>query len=292
MLAGVTSLLLACSGTPDDVPVTQGFSFPELSGVTLTDVCTSSDRVQASRCLIDAYLPVLNEIFEPVVTSRGQGFTAPTVLLDDTGVQTACGILTMPAYCPADETIVVPLNTVSNLGDRAPDAALERVLFNPAVQEYFTRELSARELTEGGSYASVIAVVHEYAHHVQNLIGSLAIYQERGHDDPIVTSRRIELEADCLTGWVSGYLAKLGLYEPTVLDSWASATTLAEIGDDFLDPTIGAGGHGSIEQRVAAWQEGIISGIQPSEPYAACMSITDNVLAGTTGGQANGLERR
>lgn len=237
-------------------------------------------------CLVETYLPVLDAAFEPVVTSRGREFTSPTVELGPGGADTECGALTAPAYCPADQTLAIPLDKVSNLGDRAPDAALEKVLFNPAVREYFTRELTPEELTAGGSYAAVIAAAHEYAHHVQNLIGSLAVYQSQDGSDPVAISRRIELEADCLTGWVSGYLDKTGAHVPTMLDNWAAATTLTEIGDDFIDPSITEGGHGTVEQRVAAWQEGLIAGIQLTEPYAACMAITDQVLTGATGGQA------
>lgn len=273
-----------CSSAPTEIPKAQDFALPMIDIPAIAQTCTSSDRLEASECLVNAYLPILDQVFAPVVTSRGRDFRSPRVGLDSDGTQTECGLITSPAYCPADDTLVIPLDKVSNLGDRAPDAALERVLFNPAVREYFTRELTAEELSAGGAYAAVIATVHEYAHHVQNLLGSLAVYQGQG-GDPVATSRRIELEADCLTGWVSGYLNKLEIHVPSVLDTWAAATTLTEIGDDFLDPSIGEGGHGTIEQRVAAWQEGLISGIQLTEPYAACMAITSEVLAGATGGQ-------
>jgi predicted metalloprotease len=153
------------------------------------------------------------------------------------------------------------------------------------VREYFTRELTDEELTAGGAYSAVIATVHDYAHHVQNMIGSIATYQNQAGSDAKGISRRIELEADCLTGWVSGYLNKTGAHVPSTLDNWAAATTLTEIGDDFIDPSLGAQGHGTIEQRVAAWQEGLLAGITLAEPYAACIDITDQVLAGTTGGQ-------
>jgi len=277
--------LSGCSSGLTEIPAANGFSLAETVPSSLHEACPESDRVTTSRCLVEAYLPLLDEIFEPVVTSRGREFAPPTVLLDDAGAVTECGELNSPAYCPADRSLVIPLESVSRLGDRAPDAALERVLFYPAVREYFTRALTQEERAQGGAYSVVIATVHEYAHHVQNLIGSIEVYQSQEDADPTSISRRIELEADCLTGWVSGYLNKTGAHVPSTLDTWAAATTLTEIGDDFIDPSVGAGGHGSIEQRVAAWQEGIIAGISSTEPYAACMAITDQVLAGTTGMQ-------
>lgn len=278
-------MLSSCSSTPATIPDATGFALSADVPIGVHEVCSQSDRLTTSRCLVEAYLPLLDDIFEPVVTSRGRDFTPPRVLIEDTRAVTECGELTSPAYCPADRSLAIPLDSVSRLGDRAPDAALERVLFYPAVREYFTRALTDEERAEGGAYSAVIATVHEYAHHVQNLIGSIDVYQSQDASDPREISRRIELEADCLTGWVSGYLNKTGAHVPSTLDTWAAATTLTEIGDDFIDPSIGAGGHGTIDQRVAAWQEGIIAGISPTEPYGACMAITDQVLAGTTGMQ-------
>lgn len=277
--------LAGCSSTPSEIPDAVDFTVPVPNIEAIERSCASNDRIEASRCLVNTYLPLLDWVFEPVVTSRGREFTPPTVVLDDAGGETACGTLTSPAYCPADQTLIIPMASVSDLGNRAPDAALERVLFNPAVREYFTRELTAEELKQGGAYSAVIATAHEYAHHVQNLIGAIAVYQNQADSDPVAISRRIELEADCLTGWVSGYLNKTGAHNPRLIDDWAAATTLTEIGDDFIDPSIGEGGHGTIEQRVAAWQEGLIAGVQLSEPYGACMAITENVVAGTTGAQ-------
>lgn len=287
LTALVVALAVAgCSTTPTEIPDAVDFILPTPSTKEIEQRCSSLNRIEASRCLVNTYLPLLDAVFEPVVTSRGRDFAPPNVILDDAGGETACGTLTSPAYCPSDQTLVIPISQVSDLGNRGFDAALERVLFNPAVREYFTRELTAEELTQGGAYSAVIATAHEYAHHVQNLIGSIAVYQNQSNSDAATTSRRIELEADCLTGWVSGYLNKTGAHTPALIDDWAAATTLTEIGDDFIDPSIKDGGHGTIEQRVAAWQEGIIAGIQLTEPYTACMNITNNVLAGTTGAQS------
>ena len=264
--------------SPTAIPEAQGFVLPTPQARDIATVCDIDDRVARSQCLIDAYLPILNAVFEPVVTSRGREFRPPTVVTDDAGALTECGMLTSPAYCPRDATLVIPLATVTDLGNRAPDAALERVLFYPAVREYFTRELTPEELSTGGAYSAVITTAHEYAHHVQSLIGSISIYRNQPGVDPASVSRRIELEADCMTGWISGYLNKTGVHVPALIDDWAAATTLTEIGDDFIDPSIGDGGHGTIEQRVAAWQEGLIAGIMLEEPYAACMAITDRVM--------------
>jgi len=286
ILAFLTVVALSgCTNTTSEIPSATDFKLPESIPVSIHTACTETDRLQASECLVKEYLPMLDSIFEPVVTSRGRAFETPTVFLADPTAETACGTLSSPAYCPTDQSLVIPLEKISNLGDRAPDATLERVLFNPAVREYFTRELSAEERRTGGAYSAVIATVHEYAHHVQNLIGSIDVYRNQTDGDPKFASQRIELEADCLTGWVSGYLNKTGAHVPSTLDNWAAATTLTEIGDDFMEPGLGTQGHGTIEQRVAAWQEGIIAGITLSEPYAACMDITEQVLAGTTGGQ-------
>lgn len=263
---------------PTAIPEASGFELPTPEADDIATACDIDDRIARSQCLIDAYLPILDTVFAPVVTSRGQEFQPPTVFTDDVGAQTECGFLTAPAYCSADRSLVIPLESVTDLGNRAPDAALERVLFAPAVRDYFTRELTPEELSTGGAYSAVMATAHEYAHHVQNLIGSIRIYRNQPGADAMSVSRRIELEADCMTGWVAGYLNKTGVHVPALIDDWAAATTLTEIGDDFIDPSITDGGHGTIEQRVAAWQEGLIAGIMLEEPYAACMAITDRVM--------------
>lgn len=284
--AALTVTACASASTPTSLSTPAPTSIPEPSGFVLSTpqagdiaaACDIADRVARSQCLIEAYLPILDAVFEPVVTSRGREFQPPLVITDDAGAQTACGLLTASAYCPSDRTLVIPLESVTDLGNRAPDVALERVLFAPAVREYFTRELTPEELSTGGAYSAVIATAHEYAHHVQSLIGSIGIYRNQPGADPANVSRRIELEADCLTGWISGYLNKTGVHVPALIDDWAAATTLAEIGDDFLDPTITGGGHGTIEQRVAAWQEGLIAGVMLEEPYGACVVITDRLI--------------
>ena len=273
-------VITACGSGPTASPPSDltSAAFPSVPPEGLTVACDIPDRVEQSRCLIDAYVPLLNAAFETVVTSRGREFKPPRVETADAGSMTDCGWLDAPAYCPTDQTVVIPLESVSNLGDRATNEALERVLFHPAVREYFTRELTPQELAAGGSYAAVIATAHEYAHHVQNLIGAIDAYRAEGQADPVRVSKRIELEADCMTGWIAGYLNKLEVHVPALIDDWAAATTLTEISDDFYDPSIRDGGHGTVEERVRSWQEGLIAGVMLEEPYGACASITERIL--------------
>jgi len=280
MAVGSLAISLAACSPPAEVPAAEGFSLAAPSSQDIGSACTDRDRVAAARCLVEAYGAVLDDVFRPVVESRGRDFTEPRVVLDDEGATTACGRLTVPAYCPADATIVIPLAQVSALGDRAPDKALDGILYDEEVLAYFTRGLTPEELATGGAYAAVIATVHEYAHHVQALIGAIEAHQADGERSPAEVSRQLELEADCLTGWVAGHLAATGVHEPTLLDDWAGITALTEIGDDFRDPSLVDGGHGTVEQRAVAWLEGHVEGAQASEPYAACTQIVEWATSG------------
>lgn len=276
MMIVLVAPLSACASTPAAVPASAGFSLVEPAGSDdLAAGCQDSDRTAATRCLVEGYLPILRDVFSPVATSRGIQFTEPTVILDDQGGMTACGELTAPAYCPSDTTVVIPMARLTALGDRAPDPTLAGVLYDEEVLAYFRRGLTDAELATSGAYAGVIATVHEYSHHVQNLLGAITAYQA----DPGLTatqvSRQIELEADCMTGWVAGHLAATGRHTPTLLDDWAAVTALTEIGDDFRDPTLTDGGHGTVEQRAVAWLEGHVEGAMGHEPYAACTTIAE-----------------
>lgn len=274
------SLLLVAGCAAPEVPAAQGFALAAPSSQDISLACEDLDRAPAARCHVEAYVAVLDDVFRPVVESRGRDFTEPRVVLDDEGATTACGRLTAPAYCPADATIVIPLAQVSALGDRAPDKALDGVLYDDEVLGYFRRGLTPEELATGGAYAAVIATVHEYAHHVQALIGAIEAHQADSEMSPTEVSRQVELEADCLTGWVAGHLAATGVHEPTLLDDWAGVTALTEIGDDFRDPSLVDGGHGTVEQRAVAWLEGHVEGALASEPYAACTQIVEWATGG------------
>ena len=116
-------------------------------------------------------------------------------------------------------------------------------------------------LEEYGESAVEMVVVHEVAHHAQVQMERLGI---QGTD--AIPGTQMELEADCL----AGVYAKQGITEPGGIE--AALTALGEAGGP---------GHGSSQQRVAAFELGYSTG----DP-AQCLALGDGGGTTTEGGDS------
>jgi predicted metalloprotease len=178
---------------------------------------------------------------------RGQGtFQQPGVQVFSDAVSTACGSATSqvgPFYCPLDQTIYIDLG--------------------------FYEDLENRFGAEGGPFAEMYVVAHEYGHHMQNLLGLLDAGRDAGPEGGAV---RTELMADCFAGVWGANAVETGFLEPLSREQINQALDAAAvIGDDRIQEqtqgqvTPETWTHGSAEQR----QEWFTRGLEEGDP-AAC----------------------
>jgi uncharacterized protein len=175
---------------------------------------------------VDELVAASNAFWREIVQSRGKTWRDPKIVRarSDERVRSKCGNSTgaSHSYCPADETIFFDWDG----GD----------------------EDSFEALWDDERYFVIVTTVgHEYAHHVQELLG---IFE----NDTSETSVKVELQADCLMGVFANVYRKS--------TDWVTRDDLKdaiedthEAGDDEDSPP-SAMTHGTPEQRVEAYLRG------------------------------------
>jgi predicted metalloprotease len=171
------------------------------------------------------------DTFSDLFAREGRRYVAPTLVLFRGEVSSACGFASAavgPFYCPGDRKVYIDLS--------------------------FFEEL-ARRFGAPGDFAQAYVIAHEVGHHVQNISGRL---QGGGGNEQSV---RQELQADCLAGLWGRSAASRGHLEAG--DAEEGLRAAAAIGDDTLQRKSQGRvvpesfTHGSSEQRVAAFRQGM-----------------------------------
>ena len=136
-----------------------------------------------------------------------------------------------PFYCPDDETIY-----------------LESLFFTQL------KIKACRQPGETCEFARAYIIAHEFGHHVQNLLGTLArVEAEPVHEGASGPAVRAELQADCFAGiWAGRTTSKWKNVTPAMI---AAATEAAQFGGDDEAPPWEIT-HGTANQRGAWFMRG------------------------------------
>lgn len=198
----------------------------------------------------------VNDVWGGIIS----GYSAPKVVLYDTGTGTGCGYgqaAMGPFYCPNDQTVYLDLS--------------------------FWQQMSSQLGASDGDFAKAYVIAHEFGHHVQNLTGMSQKVQQAqqslGQAEGNRYSVALELQADCYSGvWAARASKASGgevAMEPGDLE--AGLKTANAIGDDTLQKRGGgrvqpeAFTHGTSAERM----EWLKRGYQSADP-----AVCDGTFAG------------
>ncbi|PPK97388.1 hypothetical protein CLV92_104209 [Kineococcus xinjiangensis] len=207
------------------------------SGEDLSASCrTGADANRSEECAVVANIESVQDFWQGQL--GGRYVPTDTVFFAE-GTQTGCGAAssgTGPFYCPADELVYIDLS--------------------------FFGDLRTRFGAQGGTFVNAYILAHEYAHHVQHLLGTTAAVRP-GEAGPESGSVRLELQADCYAGAWAHHATTVPddsgaplISEITEEDVVRALDTAGRIGDDFIQNNLGDGSadpgsftHGTSEQR-------------------------------------------
>lgn len=196
----------------------------------------ATQRPDENRQFVSAVLASTEDAWREIFTQQvRRQYNEPVLVLYSGQTPTACGSGQAgmgPFYCPGDHKLYLDFD--------------------------FFRELK-QEFKAPGDFAQAYVIAHEVGHHVQNLLGTMAMVQRQGQNNQL--SVALELQADCYAGIWANHAQKRGQVE--VGDVEEAMRAAAAVGDDMIQRrTQGyivpeSFTHGSAEQRQRAFAVGM-----------------------------------
>ncbi len=241
------TVTVTATPTPDAVVVKKNDFYS--TGRLLPSKCAEprirpTSKTQVTR-YFQAMLPCLNKSWAPTVRESGQAFRAPRLVVFKGSATSPCtGTSKNAFYCGTNETIYMP--------------------WPEEVEEYRDADRTWARIDMAATLA------HEYGHHVQKLTGILDASQSRQDGAPtkagqLLESRRVELQAECLSAVYLGGNKRYFPVEGRMYDKWEWRSE--HHGDEYNDENIRD--HGSRES-VAAWSK---RGFDSADPKS-CNTFT------------------
>lgn len=255
-IAGVIALILGLlfGVGPDQLGLSSGDS-----GTTATassaaqvqqDCRTGRDANTKDDCRTVAVVNSVQDYWGQEFQRRDATYGGARTVLFTDRVNTACGSATSavgPFYCPGDRQVYLDLG--------------------------FFDELRTKFGSSGGPFAEAYVVAHEYGHHVQNQMGTLARSQD-GRTGENSNAVKVELQADCYAGVWANHATTTPdestgrplITELTRADIRDGLDAAASVGDDRIQEkfqgrvTPESWTHGSAAQRQQWFTTGFTSG--------------------------------